>query len=404
MSSSSYTSTIPLGLDLSYYRELKVIFCSNIKCTRSINYNNTSRTNSTTSIVKKHLTKHNISLKEKEAKTILEKVEKLELASFSSLASIENYKYYFKELGTPKEAYYCLVKDCNKLFINYKSLYKHLREHLANKDISSLVDKKQYYKENILVQSLSTKKNIIKYFIIKNIENNIETNSLIEDKPISSRVNLVESYKQELKDNNNSILLDFNTLEKREIPSGINKTKFYLYLNNKNINSLLKQVTIPIKNNSTLEENIEYNLFRVVETILYSIEPLVNKLNRRLRQQLQTEVLATNREKNLKDFSLLSSKDIKRKYYKFYSLFIVYLYRIYKEKAKDKSTIVKQPIIINSIESNLESIIEYIKEFIESTSISLEDSILDIYYSKLVERVKPCLFSLTSLLIEQPLS
>ena len=99
MSSSSYTSTIPLGLDLSYYRELKVIFCSNIKCTRSINYNNTSRTNSTTSIVKKHLTKHNISLKEKEAKTILEKVEKLELASFSSLASIENYKYYFKELG-----------------------------------------------------------------------------------------------------------------------------------------------------------------------------------------------------------------------------------------------------------------------------------------------------------------
>lgn len=44
---------------------------------------------------------------------------------------------------------------------------------------------------------------------------------------------------------------------------------------------MLKLVTLPIENSYTLEGKTEYNLFIVVESILYSVEPVVNKLNRR---------------------------------------------------------------------------------------------------------------------------
>lgn len=75
------------------------------------------------------------------------------------------------------------------------------------------------------------------------------------------------------------------------------------------------------------------------------------------------------------------------------------MYRVYKEKAKDKRSIEKQPIL----STNIASIIESIEKFLEDTSINLESSSLDSYFNSSSKEVKPCLLYITSLLIQQPL-
>lgn len=140
MSSSLYTPTINLGFNLAYYKELKVIFCSNNKCNTSIN----TSSSSTSSIVKKHLLKHSISLKDLEVKELLFKVESLEIATISSLNYIESYKYYIKELGLAKEGYLCLVSNCNSIFINTKSFNKHLLEHTNKEEIQEYNKKRRF--------------------------------------------------------------------------------------------------------------------------------------------------------------------------------------------------------------------------------------------------------------------
>lgn len=411
MSLDLYTPTIDLGYNIAYNKELKVLFCYNKECLTSINTSSSS--NSTITIVKKHFKKHSISLKDKNIKELYIKLENLEVASIKDLSSIENNKYYFKELKEAKKGYLCLVSKCNTIYSRKDKISKHLLEHYNKKEIKDTKDKSKYYNSSILIQSLFNKKDLLNYFIVK--DNKVKENSLVNSSTIvlnnsisNNNINLVKDYKLEVEEYNNSTLLDFNKLEDREIPSNISKTKFYLYLNNKNINSLLKLVVLPSYNSSNIENNkeeyIEYKLYTIVESILYSIEPLVEKLNRRLRQQLQTEVLATNKEKNLKDFKLLSSKDVKRKYYKYISLFIIYLYRVYKEKRKDKSTIIKQPIIEDKVEENLSSIIEYIIDYIKETKSIKKDNLLDILDNKLLLSIKPRLLYIISCLLEQQLS
>ena len=95
MSTTSYTPTIKLGLDLTYYKELKILFCSNKSYLTSIN---SSTSTSITTIIKGYLIKHKISLKDTLIKEFLTKVEKYSLAPLATLENVEHYKYYFKEL------------------------------------------------------------------------------------------------------------------------------------------------------------------------------------------------------------------------------------------------------------------------------------------------------------------
>ncbi|UPX15128.1 uncharacterized protein EKO05_0005587 [Ascochyta rabiei] len=403
MSTSNYTPTIELGYNLSYSKDLGLLFCSNSSCLTSINSN---KSTNIVEITKQHLIKqHRISFKDREVKRFLEDIKDYSIANINSLHSIENYKYFFKELKLIEEGYLCLVKECNSLFSTTKSLYLHLEKHRKEKEIPFTSSKKTFYKSNIKIQSLFKKKDLLNYFIIKD---NSSTTSAIEPTitttTLSTSNSLINSYREELEAFTNATNLSFTLLENKEIPSTIRKTKFYLFLNNKNLNSLLKLVTIPIKKSTTTEERVEYNLLKLVEETLYSIEPLVEKLNRRLRQQLQTEVLATNKEKNLKDFSLLSSKDVKRKYYKNFSLFIVYLYRVIRERARDKSTTSKQPIVPSLVEELVATIVENIKDFLEASKENLEDSILDTLFTTLVARSKEYLIAIVDTLLEQPLA
>ena len=148
MSTTSYTPTIKLGLDLTYYKELKILFYSNKSCLTSIN---SSTSTSITTIIKGHLIKHKISLKDTLIKEFLTKVEKYSLAPLATLENLEHYKYYFKELEVINTGYLYLVNSYNKVFTTTKAIYKHIEEHKKTKEIPLSSIKKNYYRENLKV-------------------------------------------------------------------------------------------------------------------------------------------------------------------------------------------------------------------------------------------------------------
>ena len=148
ISTNSYTPTIRLGLDFSYYKDLKILFCSNKSCLTSIN---SSKSTSITTIVKQHLLKHKISLKDKNVKEFLISIEKYSSSSIASLATIEHYKYYFKELEVNKKAYLDLVNNYNSLFTRTSTIYLYLKEYKKKLEIPLFSIKKDYFSSNIKV-------------------------------------------------------------------------------------------------------------------------------------------------------------------------------------------------------------------------------------------------------------
>ena len=129
MSTSNYTPTIELGYNLSYFKDLGLLFCSNSSCLSSLNSN---KSTTIVDIIKQHFIKHKITLRDKKIKKFLEDIKEYKIATISKSTTIENYKYYFKELPLIEEGYLCLAKECNRIFSNRKVLYLHLEEHRKN--------------------------------------------------------------------------------------------------------------------------------------------------------------------------------------------------------------------------------------------------------------------------------
>ena len=102
MSTLSYTPTINLGFNLSYFKDLELLFCSNTKCLTSIN---SSKSSNIVDIIKLHFKKHNISIRDTKIKRFLEEIKDYKVAIIDKSTTIENYKYFSKELVlTPRTA------------------------------------------------------------------------------------------------------------------------------------------------------------------------------------------------------------------------------------------------------------------------------------------------------------
>jgi hypothetical protein len=267
-SSSYYINKVePYYTFLKYSKEYKTLICS--KCCTSLG---------TLPSIKIHLKKKHLDLlnfkKIEEILLTLEE-EALELVSIEEIKEPLPYTTFFKDLEEIK-GYSCL--KCPYLTKHYKALRQHLnKEHLLNETL------KEYYIEDISLESFSSNNKTLKYFITS--KNTKPQESLPLVGPPSLVDIILQDYKAKEEALNQTISLKAKDLETRELSSFLNNSKFHLYLIEKNIPSLLKLVLRPSKevDDSTCLDylSLAYNL--TLTLITKRLEPLVPSLSRRLR-------------------------------------------------------------------------------------------------------------------------
>ena len=360
---------------LKYSKEYKSIICS--KCSTSLG---------TLSSIKIHLKKKHLDvLDSKKIEEILLTLEEeeLELVPIEDIKEPLPYTTFFKDLEEVK-GYSCL--KCSYLTRHYKALRQHFnKEHLLKETL------KEYYLEDISLESFSSNNKTLKYFITSKNSKPKESLPLIG--PPSLVDTILNKYKAKEEALNQTISIKAKDLETRELSSFLNNSKFHLYFIEKNIPSLLKLVLRPSKetdDSTSLDYlSLAYNLS--LSLISKRLEPLVSSLSRRLRQQLNTENLEDPKElKEMRDFKIVE-KRTKVEYNPTFPLILVYLLRLL--KLKEEGEDFKEPNIdplLSTLKQIREELIELGLEekdsstYLEVTTF-LEDRIIYLFYLLLKE-------------------
>ena len=117
--STLYTIVEDLDYNLSYYKELGLLFYK--ECKTSINNIETKKN------IKKHFLKHKFSLKDKDIKALISKLDLYYLNNIDYSYNLENFKYLFKDLKKPKLAFKCIVNNCNFIIIRKRDIIQHIK-------------------------------------------------------------------------------------------------------------------------------------------------------------------------------------------------------------------------------------------------------------------------------------
>ena len=351
MSSSSleqvYTKVEYLDYNLCYNKEFKIIICKENSCNTCLNSSKTLLT------IEEHLTKKHKVIKDSNFNRFLLSLRNKTILPRENLSIPSNYNYLFKDLKEPINAYICklcLEKDILEVSIAKNPIQRHLNiEHNINNKYKNLT-LEDYINSRNKVQSFYNKKDLINYFITKSISitsnrENLENNNN----------SILLNYKRIREEQESSFIADYSKLQQREIPTIIRKTYFNKYLGNKDLKYLLSLIVIPIEKGATTKDNIEYIIFSTIKNVCYSIDSTIDKLQRRLKQQLAIDRLNTEINKNLKDYSVLEPNS-KRRYYSYFARFFIYLIRVYLLKKENIEAKEQQPYLGTILENKLELI------------------------------------------------
>ena len=365
---SYYTSVEDLNYNLCYNKEFSIIICKDKECNTCLNSSKSLLS------IEEHLIKKHKITKDKEFIKFLNSLKHLSIIARENLSIPSNYNYLFKDLKEPTKAYackLCLEKNILEVSTAKNPMQKHLNiKHNINNRHKNL-DLDKYIDNTIYVQSFYNKKNLINYFVTKSTS----TTSSINNKQDNSN-SILLNYKQIRDEQENSFIADWDKLQSKEIPTIIKKTYFYKYLGNKDLMQLMSLLVVPIEKGITNKDNIEYIIYSTIRNVCYSIDSTIDKLQRRLKQQLATEVLNTDTTKNLKDFMLLEDNS-KRRYYAYFARFFIYLIRVYLLKKEDLASKEQQPYLGSILETKL--------ELLYTTCSKYQDKVL--YYSKCIKEL-----------------
>ena len=393
---SLYSKVEYLEYNLCYNKEFSIIICKDKLCNTCLNSSKSLVT------IEEHLIKKHKVAKDNKLNSFINSLKSFTILSRENLSIPSNYNYLFKDLKEPITAFackICLENTTLVVSIAKNPIQKHLNiKHNINNKHKNLV-LEDYINSTIKVQSFYNRKDFLNYFIIK--PNTIA--SIIVNKEDNNNTILL-NYKKIREEQESSFIADWNSLENKEIPTIIKKTYFNKYLSNKDLKQLLSLIIIPIEKGATTKDNIEYIIFSTIKNVCYSIDSSIDKLQRRLKQQLATEILNTEINKNLKDYSVLEPNS-KRRYYPYFARFFIYLIRVYLLKKENIEAREQQPYLGTILENNLELLYnncsKYYSKSIEYTKVIKENTReKDKYLDKQDKLQSKLLKSITTISIE----
>lgn len=360
-----FTPIEAINTYLVYNKEFKVVIC--ITCHFALGLKDK---------VIKHLSKHIKDYKELNNEIIIveDKVKNLEINKDLDLPI--NYKYNFKDL-TISNGYSC--KLCSFLTSHYKALRQHLNKSHTIKHINSgfkTSTLEEYYIKDVKLQTFYSNPKFINYFITSNNTNFSTKDTTIEEDYSNSILN---SYKDKAKDIEASSSNIKEGLTTKELSSFLLNTKWHKYFINKDLKVLRSFLDDPkLKSNNDLEDvlGLAYN---ITLKLIISCEPLLEKLSRRQKQELNTE--NTSKEiKEMRPFKVVEQTS-RLKYNVIFPKLIVYILRIYITRLEDAND-------INIIQPNIDDLIEPLKALegllIQANSFKDKDSST---YNKLEEDI-----------------
>ena len=401
MSSSTleqvYTKVEYLDYNLCYNKEFKIIICKDNSCNTCLNSSKTLLT------IEEHLTKKHKVIKDSNFNRFLLSLRNKTILPRENLSIPSNYNYLFKDLKEPISAFICklcLEKDILEVSTAKNPIQRHLNiEYNINNKHKNLT-LEDYIDSSNKVQSFYNKKDLINYFITKPTF----ISTTIEEQENNNNNSILLNYKRIREEQENSFIADYSKLQEREIPTIIRKTYFNKYLGNKDLKYLLSLIVIPIEKGATNKDNIEYIIFSTIKNICYSIDTTIDKLQRRLKQQLATDRLNTEINKNLKDYSVLEPNS-KRRYYSYFARFFIYLIRVYLLKKDNIEAKEQQPYLGNLLESKLELVYNncskyYNKTLLYSNNIKENPREKEEYLDKQAKLKAKLLKSITTISIE----
>ena len=339
---------------LKFSLEIRVLFCP--VCSINIVPNNYIK-----HLKKKHKTLYNRYKEDNIVKTLINKVNTLELNELDTLKTIlTNNTYYFKEIPILFNNYKYL--DYNFININRKEIRKYYNK-VYKRGSNNNNEEVDYIIDNIPLQVLEGfKDNKKHYFISKlpiidtNLDINTNTNLDSSSSNLSSTTNsntsssresslervnnknrnidnntknkIIEKYKKEEENKQNSFNL-INNLEnnKKLLNSFTRKSNIIEFLENKNRNILTKIVyNIEDNTNINLEELIDF--IKLEEIIIESLSNIDNKItNIPLLSRYIFNTETTNKT-NFKDFIPLET-NTRKGYFKYYSNLITFIIKVY---------------------------------------------------------------------------
>jgi len=250
----------------------------------------------------------------------------------------EFFKYKFPYLKIYNNLFSC--NSCEFAINNLKSIGIHLKnQHNINKKELGI-----NYSNNQIGQCFFNRKLNQKYFLIR-LENN-EIN-LFDNNSIELTINNeITKFQQTIKSFNENKInnsIDFNI---NEISAGVKRSKIYLYIQNKDLDSLLLLLNKPDLNNNINNEYFEQKLqilYNLVINLLYNAENITANLSSTILNKLNSENQSP-KIIDIKPFKVLQNKQSKRKYYAIFAEIFIYLIRFIWS-----TTEFNQPILSNTI-------------------------------------------------------
>ena len=134
--------------------------------------------------------------------------------------------------------------------------------------------------------------------------------------------------------------------------------------------------------------------------MLYTVENIIPKFDKRLLQQLNTENINEG-YKEMREFKALESKSSKSKYYSTLASLIVYIFRLYllyKDNKLDLEILDRQPILEDILLEKLDTILENLKAYYSSSN-SISQDLIDL--ESIATRLKSNIIEVIILLLKQ---